>query len=110
MKLALSSHINEIITLTDRNSRMLVLQNGKFCWSSPEGAKKSLEQHFKRITFNGTTVEKTMNFIDDGWVVKTPDGIIHYKILGAIYDFANYKLLVKKLFELNEIEITRFVT
>lgn len=109
MKLMLASHIDEVITLTDRDSRMLVLQNGKFCWSCPEGAKKALEQHFKRITFNCTTVEKTMNLIDDGWVVKTPDGIIHYKILGDLYNFANYKLLVKKMFELNEIETTRFV-
>lgn len=109
MKLLLASHIDEVLTLTDRDSRMLVLQNGKFCWSSYQGARKALEQHFKRITFNCTTVEKTTNLINDGWVVKTPDGIIHYKILGDIYDFANYKLLVQKLFEFNEIEITRFV-
>lgn len=106
MKLFLSSHIDEIITLTDRNSRILVLQNGKFCWSSSKGATKALEQHFKRITFNCTTVEKTINLINDGWVVKTPDGVLHYKILDKVYDFANYKLLVQKLFELNEIEIT----
>ena len=109
MKLILASHIDEIITLTDRDSRILVLQNGKYCWSSLEGAKKSLEQHFKRITFNCTTTEKTMNLIDDGWVVKTPDGIIHYKIRGGLYSFANYKLLIDKMFELHEIEITSFV-
>lgn len=101
MKLALGSHIDEIFTLTDRDSRILVLQNGKFCWSSPEGAVKSLEQHFKRITLN--------EIWEKGFVTKTDDGILHYEILGDIYSFANHKLLVKKMFEFNEIEMTRFV-